>query len=178
MAQAGFAGLNFHGGFGICGAPLYNGKFQLYTPLCAASTQDQQARIYQAMPEYYGLYLATRMGPGSFLPVTVTTNNHNISGYAVRGDDGRLRIALIEKDATGTPVPVSLAVGGTARSGSVLSLTGQSLDSAAGVAIQGRAVGRDGHLDPGAGSRVPVHHGTVDLTIPSGSAVVITLDGC
>src|SRR5205085_686978 len=33
LAQAGFAGLNFHGGFGVCGAPLFNGKFQRYTPI-------------------------------------------------------------------------------------------------------------------------------------------------
>src|SRR5262249_31721005 len=91
MAQAGYAGLNFHGGLGVCGAPLYNGKFQIYTPICAANTTDEQAKIYKAMPEYYGLLMATRMGSGRFLPVTVASD-HNITGYAVRGQDGRIRI--------------------------------------------------------------------------------------
>jgi hypothetical protein len=178
LAQAGFSGVNFHGGFGVCGAPLFNGKFQLYTPLCAASTQDQQNKIFKAMPEYYGLYMATRLGPGRFLPITLSSDR-NVTAYAVRGDDGHLRIAVIEKDATsGAPVPISITVGGTARDASVLRLTGRSLDSADGVAVQGRAVDRSGRLDPGQGSHVSVHHGTVNLTVASGSAVILTLDDC
>ncbi|HEV7964100.1 MAG TPA: glycosyl hydrolase family 79 C-terminal domain-containing protein, partial [Actinoplanes sp.] len=177
LAQAGFSGVNLHGGFGVCGAPLYNGKFQLYTPICAATEQNLSTKIFTAMPEYYGLYMATRMGSGRFLPVTVSADQ-NITAYAVRGDDGRLRIAVIDKDATSAaPVPISVNVGGTARDASVLRLTGRSLDSADGVTVQGRAVDRAGRLDPGPAGQVPVHHGTVRLTMASGSALVLTLDG-
>src|SRR4029450_1644763 len=103
---------------------------QLYTPICAADAPDQQAKIFKAMPEYYGLYMATRMGTGRFLPIPVSSD-HTVTAYAVRGDDGRLRIAVIEKDRTSdAPVPVSIDVGGTARTASVLRLTGRSLDSA------------------------------------------------
>ncbi len=178
LAQAGFAGLNFHGGFGVCGAPLFNGKFQRYTPICAANDQDAAAKIYTAMPLYYGLYLAARMGTGRFLPVTVTSDR-NVTAYAVQGRDGHLRIAVIEKDdTTGAPVPVSIAVGGQAEGASVLHLTGTSLASADGVAVQGATVDRKGHLHPGHPDRVPVSHGTLNLTLASGSAVVITLDDC
>ena len=178
LAQAGFAGVNLHGGFGVCGAPLFNGKFQLYTPICAATEQDMLAKIFTVMPEYYGLYMATRMGSGRFLPVTVS-GGHNITAYAVSGDDGRLRLAVIEKDGTSAaPVPVSIEVGGSARDASVLRLTGNSLDSAAGVAVQGGTVGRSGRLDPGPAGHVAVRHGTVEFTIPSGSAAVLTLDDC
>jgi len=177
MARAGFDGLNFHGGLGVCGQPLYNGKFQRYTPICAPTEQDQRAQVFTAAPEYYGLYLASRMGPGSFVPVTVSSDR-NVAAYAVRGDDCRLRIAVIEKDGTSAaPVPVAIDLGGAARRASVLALTGSSLDSADGVAVQGRTVGRDGRLDPGGGSRVAVHEGQISLTIPSGSAVVITVEG-
>ena len=48
LAQAGFAGVNLHGGLGICGAPLYNGKFQRYTPLCAANEEDLRANALGA----------------------------------------------------------------------------------------------------------------------------------
>jgi hypothetical protein len=174
MAQAGFDGLNLHGGLGVCGGPLYNGKFQLYTPICATTEQDRQAQVFTAAPEYYGLYLATRMGTGTFLPVTVSSD-HNVAAYAVRGGDGRLRIAVIEKDATGSaPVQVGIDAGG-GRGASMLSLTGSSLDSAAGITVQGRTVGRDGRLDPGCGTPVRVHSGQLSLTIPSGSAAVITV---
>lgn len=178
LAQAGFAGLNFHGGFAVCGQPLYNGKFQRYTPICAANDADMAAKIYTVAPEYYGLYMATRMGTGSFLPVTVSSD-HNVTAYAVRGYDGSLKIAVIEKDATGgAPVPVSLSVAGARGFASVLRLTGTSLDSAAGVAVQGATVDRAGRLRPGHPDFTRVDHGTVNLTVASGSAVIITLDHC
>jgi len=176
MAQAGFAGLNFHGGFGVCGAPLFNGKFQRYTPICAADEADRQAKIYTVGPEYYGLYMATRMGPGTFVPVSVSSDR-NVTAYAVRGDDGRTRIAVIEKDGTsGAAVPVTINVGPRGGSAQVLRLTGDSLDSAAGVAVQGASVDRGGHLRTGRPDHARVHDGTIDLTVASGSAAIITLD--
>jgi Glycosyl hydrolase family 79 C-terminal beta domain len=178
LAQAGFAGLNFHGGFGVCGAPLFNGKFQRYTPICAANEADAAAKVYTVTPEYYGLYMATKMGTGKFVPVTISTDR-NVTAYAVRGNDGRLRIAVIEKDdTTGTPVPVSISVGSGSGSASVLHLTGTTLASADGVAVQGATVDRNGRLHPGRADRVKVSHGTVSLDVASGSAVIITLDGC
>jgi len=176
LAQAGFSGVNFHGGFGVCGAPLFNGRFQRYTPICAANEQDAQAKIYKAMPEYYGLYMATQMGPGVFLPVTVSSD-HNITAYAVHGDDGHTRIALIDKEETsGASIPVSIHVGGVGNA-AIMRLTGRSLDSAEGVAIQGATVDRNGHLNPNPCDHVRIHDGLVNLDLASGSAVVITLDG-
>jgi hypothetical protein len=176
MAQAGFAGLNFHSGFGICGAPLYNGKFQRYTPICATNQADLDAKIYSAAPEYYGLYMVTKMGTGQFLPVTLTSD-HNVTAYAVRGEDGRVRIAVIEKDPVGgAAVPVSINVGGHNGNVAVLHLTGDALDSATGVAVQGASVDRNGHLKPGHADHVRVRGGALTLTVATGSAVVITLD--
>jgi Glycosyl hydrolase family 79 C-terminal beta domain len=178
MAQAGFAGLNFHGGFGVCGAPLYNGRFQRYTPICAANVEDMRAKVYRAAPEYYGLYMATRMGPGRFLPVTLA-GDHNITAYAVRGDDGRTRIALIDKEpTTGAAVPVSLNVPGAHGSAHVIRMTGSTLDSAEGVAVQGSQVDRKGRLHPGQAEHLQVRDGLVSLEIAAGSAVIITLDTC
>jgi Glycosyl hydrolase family 79 C-terminal beta domain len=178
LAQAGFAGLNFHGGFGVCGAPLFNGKFQRYTPICAANAQDQAAKIYTVAPEYYGLYMATRMGTGRFLPVTVSSDR-NVTAYAVRGNDGHLRIAVIEKDdTTGAPVPVSIAVTGASGTASVLHLTGSALATADGVAVQGATVDPNGRLRPGRADHVRVSHGTINLDVAAGSAVIITLDNC
>lgn len=73
---------------------------------------------------------------------------------------------------------MSISIGHGSGTASVLRLTSQSLDSAAGVAVQGASVDRRGHLDPGRADRVRVHHGTVELTVAAGSAVIITLDGC
>src|SRR5262245_18297372 len=76
MAHDGFAGVTLHSGLGVCDAPLYNGKYQLYTPICAATEADARAKVYKARPEFYGLYLAGRLGPGRFVPVTMSTDRN------------------------------------------------------------------------------------------------------
>src|SRR5439155_9353793 len=178
MAQDGFAGLDFHGGLGVCGAPLYNGKFQHYTPICAANEADAQAKVYIAAPEYYGLWMASRMGPGTFLPVTVS-GDRNVTAYAVRGDDGRTRVAVIEKDDTAAaPVRVDVRITGANGPARVLHLTGETLAGKQGVAIQGTAVGRDGHLRHRPADRATVRNGSLTLDLASGSAAVATLGGC
>src|SRR5439155_23642705 len=170
------AGVNFHGGLGVCGAPLFNGKFQLYTPICAADDADAQAKVYRAAPEYYGLLMATRLGSGPFLPVTVASDR-NVTAYAVRGGDGRIRLAVIEKDDPAAP-PVHLSIGIGRRHGAarVLHLTGPSLTGTDGVAIQGGTVDRLGRLHIAPADRAEIRDGTLDLTIPAGSAAVVSFD--
>jgi hypothetical protein len=175
MAQAGLEGVNIHGGLGVCNDPIWNGKFQRYTPFCAANQAYELAQVYQAMPIYYGLWMARQMGPGRFLPVTLNTGR-NVTAYAVRGDDGRTRIAVIQKDDTSAaPVSVTLAVGGGARSANVLHLTGTSLTSAA-TAVQGATVDISGHLSPGRPDPARVRSGSLTLDVAAGSAAIITLD--
>jgi hypothetical protein len=178
LAQLGLSGINFHGGLGVCNQPIWNGKWQLYTPVCAADTADEAAQVYRAMPIYYGIWMARQMGPGTFLPLTLSTDR-NINAYAVRGDDGRVRIALIEKDdVSAGPVQVNVNVGSRGRGGmaEVLRLTGSSL-SAVDTAVQGATVDQGGRLKPGRPDRVRIHDGVLSVDLAGGSAVVITLDG-
>jgi len=175
MAKAGVAGINLHGGLGVCGAPLWNGRFQRYTPVCAANQADEQARIYKAMPLYYGLWMATRLGPGTFLPVTLSTDR-NVTGYAVRGDDGRTRLVVVQKEETSTaPVRLDITVGGPDRGAEILRLTGSTLGGQ-DVAIQGAQVDRRGQLRPGRADRAYVRAGVLNVNLAGGSAVLITLD--
>lgn len=174
MAQYGLQGVNIHGGLGVCNDPIWNGKFQRYTPICASNTAYQLAEVYQVMPIYYGIWMARQMGPGRFLPVTVSSDT-NISAYAVRGDDGRTRIALVQKDATGNaPVHVTLSVGGGNRTAKVLHMTGDSLTGVA-TSVQGATVDGSGRLTPGKADVARVSGGTLTLDVPSGSATIITL---
>jgi hypothetical protein len=175
LGQAGVAGLNFHGGLGVCDQPIWNGKWQIYTPICAASKAGELAQIYKVMPIYYGLWMARQLGAGQFLPVTLTTDR-NITAYAVRGDDGKLRLAVISKEdpATG-PVSLSIAVGGANRGAGVLTMTGTSL-TGADTAVQGATVDSAGRLKPGKPTRAPVRNGSLSLDLAAGSAALITLD--
>jgi hypothetical protein len=171
MAQAGVDGINVHSGLDVCDEPIWNGKFQRYTTICAASAADEQAKAYKAMPVYYGLWMARQPRSGAFLPLTLTTDR-NVTAYAVKGGDGRTRIAVVQKDeTTAAPVHLDIAVDGRARGAEVLRLTGTALGEEA-TAVQGAAVDRQGHPKPGRADHVRVRDGKL------GSAVVITLDGC
>jgi hypothetical protein len=176
MAQAGLSGVNIHGGLGVCNDPIWNGKFQRYTPFCAATKADELAQVYKAMPIYYGLWMARQMGPGEFLPLTLSTDR-NITAYAVKGDDGKTRVAVIQKDdTTAAPVHVDIKVGAHGRTADVLRMTGTGL-GAEQTAIQGSTVDRQGHLRPHRADQVRVRDGSLGLDIAAGSAAVITLDG-
>ncbi|HEY0535282.1 MAG TPA: glycosyl hydrolase family 79 C-terminal domain-containing protein [Actinoplanes sp.] len=173
MAQAGLEGVNIHGGLGVCNDPIWNGKFQRYTPICASNTAYELAQVYQVMPIYYGIWMARQMGPGRFLPVTVASPT-NLSAYAVRGDDGHTRIALVQKDATtNAPVHVTLAVGGGTRTAKVLHMTGDALGGVA-TTVQGATVDPSGKLAPGKPDTARVSKGTLSLDVPSGSATIVT----
>ncbi|GIM91152.1 glycosyl hydrolase family 79 C-terminal domain-containing protein [Paractinoplanes toevensis] len=170
MAQAGMAGVNIHGGLGVCNDPIWNGKFQRYTPICASSKAYELAQQYKVMPIYYGIWMTRQLGSGRFLPVTVNSTN-NISAYAVKGNDGRTRIAVVQKDTA--PAEITLAVGGRDRAASVLAMTGTGLDQEA-TTIQDATVDAAGRFHP-VPSSARVEAGQLTLTVAAGSAVVVTL---
>jgi hypothetical protein len=175
MAQAGLSGVNIHGGLGVCNDPIWNGKFQRYTPFCAANKADELAQQYKAMPIYYGLWMARQMGPGTFLPLTLSTDR-NITAYAVKGDDGKTRIAVLQKDdTTAAPVHLDLKVGGRSGTADVLHMTGTSLADEQ-TAIQGATVDSRGNLRPHRADQVRIRNGSVGLDITAGSAAIITVD--
>ncbi|ALG13431.1 glycosyl hydrolase family 79 C-terminal domain-containing protein [Kibdelosporangium phytohabitans] len=175
LAQGGVSGINIHGGLGVCNEPIWNGKFQRYTPFCAVTKADELAQVYKAMPIYYGLWMTRQMGSGRFLPVNLTTDR-NITAYAVKGDDGRTRIAVLQKDDTSTaPVKLDIKVGNRFRDARVLTMTGTALADEA-TAVQGSTVDREGQLKARP-DNVRVRNGSLALNLKAGSAVVITLDG-
>jgi hypothetical protein len=176
LAQAGVSGINIHGGLGVCNEPIFNGRFQRYTPFCAATKEDELAQRYKAMPIYYGLWMARQMGPGTFLPLNLTTDR-NITAYAVKGDDGKTRITVIQKDdTTAAPVSLNIGVGNRVRNAEVLRMTGTGLADEA-TTIQGSTVDRNGKLNPKRPDQVRVRNGSLSVNVAAGSAVVITLDG-
>src|SRR5581483_2332565 len=119
------------------------------------------AQVYHAMPLYYGIWLARQLGAGRFLPVTLGTDQ-NITAYAVRGDDGRLRVAVIDKGDTA--VRLALNLGGRSGTAHVLHLTASGF-TAADTAVQGATVDRSGHLRPGRSDAVRVRRGAATLDL-------------
>ena len=174
LAQHGVSGLNFHGTIGRCGVPEQDKRVRFYTPLCAATGADLAAGMLTPQPVFYGLLLVHLLGPGRFLTATVSTSN-NITSYAVRGSDGKTRVVVVDKDpVSATPVTVLVHLG-TGTVGSVLHLTGSSLTSATGIAIQGATVARDGTFTPGNAGHITGRNGDFTVTMQPGSAALVTV---
>jgi hypothetical protein len=168
------AGIDFHGFLGVCGQPTVNGKNDFYTPICAASPADATAKVMTAAPEFYGLWMATHLGPGKFHPVTVA-GAPSLVAFAVAADDGTTRLALIEKSATGGMLPVNVALGGVDEPAAVIHLTGSSLTAPTEVQVQGASVDRAGQLTPGTPDRAMMSGGSLSLMLPTGSAALVTI---
>jgi hypothetical protein len=174
LAGQGVVGVNLHGGIGLCAPVAGTAKPNFYTPLCAATPADAQAGVLTAQPLFYGLLLVHLLGSGELMPVQVDSAQ-NLTGYAVRGADGRTRVLLIDKDETGKSVNVSLRAGLTDGEAQVVRLTGKALASADGIAIQGARVERSGEFEAGRPDEIDGRDGTFRLKVRSGSATLVTL---
>ena len=77
--------MNFHGGFNCRG----------YTAFCAKKDG------YHCHPGYYGMLFFSQAARGRVVPVEVRGGGVNLTAYGVLGGDGKLRVAMINKDLGG-----------------------------------------------------------------------------
>ena len=132
---AGAAGINFHGDLANCRG---------YAPLCAPTSERLQTGALSVRPEWYALLLtkaligeralATRLawkGPPPSRP--------NVSVTALRADDGRVHLVVVDDDPPGSPpVLLHLHVGRRYDAATVLALTAgeRLLDASGGAAAR------------------------------------------
>jgi hypothetical protein len=90
VAQAGYSGVNFHGG-----------GSGVYTPIAGDAVTGFTAR-----PVFYGMQLATEFEGATFLETKLKTDGANVTAYAAERQ-GSLLIAFFNKDSSS----VSLSVG-------------------------------------------------------------------
>jgi len=158
-AELGVAGVNLHSYF-RCGG---------YTPICADNRGG-----YRAMPIYYGMLLFHQAARGRAMPVHCATAI-NMTAHAVLGDDGKLRIALINKDLTHSAA-ASLAAGKTFTKAGVFRLTAPSVTSRDGITLAGNAVAADGTWTAQPLTPLPVTHGTCEVAVPAASAALVVFE--
>ncbi|MFL6429028.1 MAG: hypothetical protein ACJ71S_12345 [Acidobacteriaceae bacterium] len=112
VAQAGYAGVNLHGGGEGYYAPL---------------TGEPNAT--KPRPEYYGMLLAQRFAGATFVRVSDAGEAHDVSAYAARANDA-LVVAAVNKSSS--PVQVRIR-GAGARATECWTLSAPSLDAKDGV---------------------------------------------
>jgi hypothetical protein len=159
IAQAGYIGVNLHGGG--------NG---LYTPIAGSLEEGFSAR-----PVYYGMLLAERFAGSTLVAawLSAQTPEQNVTGFAaLAGRDWKL--ALFNKASA----PVSLRIGGldTRKSkAEAMLLHGQAINAKQGVTFGGSSVGPDGTFSPQPQMTFALSRGSGTLQIPAYTAAYIEI---
>jgi hypothetical protein len=158
LAQAGYIGVNFHGGG--------NG---LYTPI-AGDTPSFKAR-----PVYYGMLLAERFAGSTFIEATLSTQSpdQNVTAFAAADFAHKTRLAIFNK--ADAPVTVDLKGLPKFSKAFVQWLKAPSIDSHEGVMFGGSEVGSDGQFTPKTEETVKIAHNSATLSIPAYTAAYIEI---
>ena len=157
-AELGVAGINFHSGFGEHG----------YTPFGFHSPH------YRPHPLYYSLLLFHQAAAGRVVPVDCRTAA-NVTAHAVLGDDGKLRVVLINKELA-QPVAAAIAPGSAWSKAEVIFLTAPTVTARDGVTLAGSAVGGDGTWKPQPAAPLSGANGNFTVRVPAASAALVTFD--
>src|SRR5581483_5048606 len=131
---------------------------------------DNQRGSYLAKPEYYGMLAFGQVARGERLASDLANGGLHLAAYAT-GDEAGVRVAVVNKDAT-TDANVTVTCDRDARSGSLMRLTGPSLESKHGIALGGATVGEDGEWQPSATAVSGGKHGEWQIQVPAGSAAL------
>jgi len=156
LANAGCAGVNFHGALG--------------GPYTVIAYQNKK---YSARPIYYGILAFQAGSKGKFVAQTVTNNHINLNSYAVIDTAGILYTTVVNKDTLQNAVIDLDAGSGLYTTASVLTLTAPSFTDTLHTTLGGQAVTSNGTLSAYSWQSLPVANHLVQVSVPFGSAAII-----
>jgi hypothetical protein len=160
LATLGVSGVNFHGSFNCRG----------YTSFCALKDGG-----YHAHANYYGmLFFRQAAAGGRIVPVKIQPTEINLTSHAVLGDDGQLRIALINKDlAQNAQVTIAL----TARSAQadLIRLTAPTPNAKSEITLAGSGMASDGTWQPNPPESINSSEGKFQINVPAASAALLVV---
>jgi hypothetical protein len=155
LAQLGVVGVNFHGG----------GQ-GFYTPIAGGGSKPFEAR-----PLYYGMLLFREFAGDVLIPCKLDSVGVNATAYASSGQEGRTRLAIINKDLT---QDLKLALQGKElqRPLKKMTLQAPSLESTSGVTLGDRGVSEGVSWKP-ISSPVSSLDANKPIVVSRGSAVLL-----
>lgn len=156
LAEAGYIGLNLHGGG--------NG---LYTPI-AGTVQNG----FTARPVYYGMLLAENFAGATMTGTSVSeqTDAQNVTAFSAL-HHGRVKLAIFNKASSAVTVKFNGAQ--AAHEGKLFWLQAPRIDSKEGVTFGGSSVGTAGEFEPKPQQTIAFRHGAATLNMPPYSAAYI-----
>jgi hypothetical protein len=172
-AREGLKGFWMHSAIARCGAP--KPLYKAYTPFCAATDADAAAGLLRARPGYYAPLLLQQLGTGRFATVTNGDLTH-LRAYALRsGTTLKLVLVNITDPASNGPMSTTLQLDTAYHSGSQFQLTAPGLAATSGILLGGHFVGKGGTYAGPDSTPVTVNGNTLTVSLPAGSATVLTL---
>jgi len=165
LAAAGACGVNFETGVN------HFGFLSPYSPL-----GDDGHGNYPPRPLYYAMLAFAQAGPGKLVNVQSDAGDLNVKAYAVLGDNRKLTVALINKEASRS-VDVRLIRARAFRRGSLLRLSAPSLESKGEeTTLGGSTVTSDGRWAPTRRESLAARGGEWVIPLPAASAALVTLE--
>jgi hypothetical protein len=178
LMSSGYSGVNLHGGSGHAQAVSVGGTFvgeadmkdpnqphpkPFYTPIAnegtlAGSGVDGKLNSkYVLEPSGYGMKFVSEFAGGTLLPVDFNPGAVNATAYAVRRADGKILVAVLNKDET-QPLRLSMP-----RSTVQKVLTAPSLSAA------------EAHILMGPAAEALVKSGPGEVVVPASTAAMLLL---
>ena len=159
LAALGVAGVNFHGSFNCRG----------YTSFCASKHGG-----YHAHGNYYGMLYFRQAAQGRVIPLKLASEGVNLTSHAVLGDDGLLRVALINKDLA-KHAKVGIKLANRSDQATVMRLSAPAADAKTGITLGGSGVASDGTWQPKPSEPVTASEGKFQIDVPAASAAMLVV---
>ena len=167
LASAGCAGVNMETGVN------QRGFISSYSPI-----GDDEQGHYRAAPEYYGMLAFAQSGAGRMIGSTIESGDRNITAYATQPTKDRIVLTLINKEpASDAVIVIEAGASAPFRSGSLVRLSGPSLESKSGVTLGGAGVSPAGLWKPTRIEDVSRTRRRLQVRVPAASAAIVTLHG-
>ena len=165
LASADSSGVNLETGVNQLGL------ISSYSPL-----GDDEHGNYSAKPLYYAMLAFAHASRGRRVNVQYDAGDLNVKAYAVRGEDQRLTVTLINKEAA-RDVGVNIVSTRAFAHGDLLRLAAPSLESKTGVTLGGSVVASDGQWTASRREQLATHGNEYAVSVPAASAAVVTFAG-
>jgi glycosyl hydrolase family 79 len=156
LAQAGWLGVNFHGG-----------DAGPYSPTARSSSG-----VFEPRPLYYAMLLFAYAGRGSLVPIHGQGIRQSLGAFAVRGTGDERRVVLVNKDPAKDAHVRIAAIGQKA---TILRLAAPSADSKTDITFGGASVDPNGDWAPKLKESVTLESNRFLLELPPASAAVVQI---
>ena len=163
LAERGVSGANFFGGF----------RRHSYTPIYMEEGFPGFSQRFYPQPLYYGMLLFHIAAKGRVVPVDVNTDL-NVTAHAALGEDGQLRIVIVNKDFNQT-IDCRITSADSYTEATAMRLAAESLLAEEGITLGGSPVNEDGTWFPREEEPVASNGSAFQVVVPAASAVLVTL---